>query len=147
MRDLNSYKPLVDQFACAGHVYEVTVRWSPEDRGKHMRAFVWDGGAIEPNEEVLKQLASRRGHASHWTKRGEDKVMDSAWDAYNHLIVANKQALLEHALKLIEAPDTAKYRWSRKAGCACGCSPGFVVEGVAKGFNMWIERMGKEVKS
>jgi hypothetical protein len=25
--------------------------------------------------------------------------------------------------------DNAKLRWSRTAGCSCGCSPGFVVEG------------------
>lgn len=28
----------------------------------------------------------------------------------------------------------AKYRWSQKAGCSCGCSPGFVVEDYQRKF-------------
>ncbi len=26
-------------------------------------------------------------------------------------------------------PETSKVKWSQKAGCSCGCSPGFIVEG------------------
>lgn len=26
-------------------------------------------------------------------------------------------------------PDGVKFSWSQKAGCSCGCSPGFIVHG------------------
>lgn len=31
-----------------------------------------------------------------------------------------------------------KVRWDQRAGCSCGCSPGFVVEGGPKGVEFWI---------
>jgi hypothetical protein len=37
--------------------------------------------------------------------------------------------------------DNRKARWSRKAGCSCPCSPGFILEGAgfaAKGLTIWV---------
>jgi hypothetical protein len=34
------------------------------------------------------------------------------------------------------------YKWSQKAGCSCGCSPGFIVDGwdaAIAGKNVWVE--------
>ena len=34
------------------------------------------------------------------------------------------------------------YKWSQKAGCSCGCSPGFIVDGwdsAISGKNVWVE--------
>ena len=51
--------------------------------------------------------------------RGEDGVLDSAWDAYNKLEVAIRRQVLEQVFE-------GKWTFSRKAGCHCGCSPGFI---------------------
>lgn len=29
----------------------------------------------------------------------------------------------------VKAPEKLKVRWSQNAGCSCGCSPGFVING------------------
>lgn len=31
-----------------------------------------------------------------------------------------------------------KARWSQYAGCPCGCSPGFILEGLGRGFNIYV---------
>ena len=36
--------------------------------------------------------------------------------------------MIEDALKENNIP-IGKLRWSRKAGCSCGCSPGFIMDG------------------
>src|SRR5579864_1378033 len=38
--------------------------------------------------------------------------------------------ILEEVRKLAKLPATAAFRWNQKAGCSCGCSPGFVVQNV-----------------
>ncbi len=48
------------------------------------------------------------------------------------------------ALEALELPPGIKVRWSQKAGCSCGCSPGFIVqvEGVHK--DCWVTIDGVE---
>lgn len=36
------------------------------------------------------------------------------------------KALLPEIKAKLNIPETATFRWSQKAGCRCGCSPGFV---------------------
>ena len=77
--------------------------------------------------------------APEYTTRGEDPANDKAWDAYNRAEVKAMKAELETAAdELISryTPDqsfsaisvalTEGLKFSRKAGCSCGCSAGFV---------------------
>jgi Ni,Fe-hydrogenase I small subunit len=42
---------------------------------------------------------------------------------------AYKKEIIPSVLKTLELPEDTKVRWSQNAGCACGCSPGFIVDG------------------
>lgn len=35
-------------------------------------------------------------------------------------------------------PADVKYRWSQKAGCPCGCSPGFILQ-THNPINIWVD--------
>jgi len=127
------------RFRCGDRDYEISIQHDNEKPAK-MRAYVYDKRG-EPDDGALAELASRRGHKSIYTKRGLDKIMDQAWDAHNALIVANKEALLRAGLYAVGAPSGVKAKFSRTAGCRCGCSPGFVVSEWGFGFNLWIEEV------
>lgn len=45
---------------------------------------------------------------------------------------------------VLEALDAAgisvdKMRWSQTAGCSCPCSPGYVLYGAPRGYDIWVE--------
>jgi hypothetical protein len=44
----------------------------------------------------------------------------------------------QEVLPKLELPAGAKVRWSQKAGCSCGCSPGFVVDAVL-GYDIHVD--------
>ena len=48
-----------------------------------------------------------------------------------------KKELLPKLIENIKPLQGAKIRWSQKAGCSCGCSPGFIVE-IAKSFDIFV---------
>ena len=74
-------------------------------RQRKARVYVWPQG-----ENVIENLKNRRSRPYHeWWR-------------------------LLHPLFEEYGIDPQKVRWSQKAGCSCGCSPGFVDEsGVLKG--------------
>ncbi len=41
-------------------------------------------------------------------------------------------------LKEVGIPENTKASWSQKAGCSCGCSPGFILKG-HKGLNIFAD--------
>lgn len=74
-----------------------------------------------------------------YTARGEDPANDKAWDAYNRAEVKAMKADIEAAAKelifrytpdqsfaAINAALTEGLKFSKRAGCSCGCSAGFV---------------------
>lgn len=65
--------------------------------------------------------------APAWKPRGEDPTVDKAWDAYNR---AEVKAMRVKVLNWLDAAgyERVKVRFSRKAGCGCGCSPGFIAD-------------------
>lgn len=40
-----------------------------------------------------------------------------------------KKEVIPEILQSLNLPAETKVKWSQKAGCACGCSPAFIVEG------------------
>lgn len=65
---------------------------------------------------------------SIYTRRGESPEMDVLWDALNRAQVAAMKAAAMSALikKGFTVEDVKGLTFSRKAGCSCGCSPGFL---------------------
>lgn len=85
------------------------------------------GSAIKPDFD----------HPPYGTKRGDGSDEDKAWRAYNReeirlqreLATRALKALKEHGLKTYGATvGTVETRFSRKAGCSCGCSPGLILQ-------------------
>jgi hypothetical protein len=70
--------------------------------------------------------------------KGQDPANDAAWRAYNNREIAIMRAAAAEALEL----DPAEFRFSRKAGCSCGCSPGFRVRprvDLPAGWATWVQ--------
>lgn len=84
---------------------------------KAPRLYVWPEG-----ESVLENLQNRHFRPyKYWLE---------------HVV---PQVLKEFDLK------PTKVRWSQKAGCSCGCSPGFILEGVVGTFDISVNVEVKEV--
>lgn len=108
---------------------EITSR--NKDRGKFNRIRVFVSGEAKPDMPV----------PPYGSTRGDGSAEDKAWKAYNRAEVANQRDLIEEALA--QNPELAtklgKLSFSRKAGCGCGCSPGFIAEGQGSQ-DIWITR-------
>lgn len=68
-----------------------------------------------------------------YTIKGEDPENDKLWRAYNRAEMTLGRAAIEAVY-----PEFGKANFSRRAGCGCGCSPGFV-SGTLRGVEGWIE--------
>jgi hypothetical protein len=96
--------------------YEVkTVK---RDRPGKARVFIW--GAPEP--EITLPAPK---------ERGVDVENDKIYDRYNRAWVRIRKAHLVAVMEagLIPGGENVKPRFSKKAGCSCPCSPGFILEG------------------
>jgi hypothetical protein len=58
-----------------------------------------------------------------WTKRKDFPLIDRAWDRHNRAFVNGQRFVLDAVEHVIGTSDV---KYSRKAGCGCGCSAGFI---------------------
>jgi len=91
---------------------EIDIRSVKSDR--RTKVFVFEKG-----ETILENLANRRSRPH---------------DVYRDLI---SKDLMEKEI-IISSRDL---KWSQKAGCTCGCSPGFIVDG-PKGKEVFVTIKG-----
>lgn len=91
--------------------YEVS-KTRRERLGK-ARIFVWN--APEPDMTLPAPK-----------ERGVDPENDKAYDKYNKAVIRIQKAHLVAAMEQGLIPETEELRFSRKAGCSCPCSPGFI---------------------
>jgi hypothetical protein len=83
------------------------------------RVYFWAEG-----EPVLQNLIFRRARPSK---------------LYRALLPeALAQLLADKSLRDVEALVMAKATWSQRAGCSCGCSPGFVLDAVDVGYDVHV---------
>lgn len=68
---------------------------------------------------------------------GASPELDKEWKDYNRKLLAAWRPLVKQLVDLLH-PDHGKISFSRKAGCSCGCSPGWIVDGWF-GENVWVE--------
>lgn len=70
-----------------------------------------------------------------YSLKGEDAANDAAWRKYNREEVRLQKALAERGLAALKQTEgfrlfgSGELRFSRKAGCSCGCSPGMLLDG------------------
>lgn len=83
------------------------------------------------------------------SKKGDGSAEDSAWRQYNRWEIAVMRSLVQtcltEELRSALGMFKAEVRFSRKAGCGCGCSPGFMLDTAAIycGYpvDIWIEEV------
>ena len=85
-------------------IKELKVRESDDKRPKNSRIHVFHKGV---GSEHLFGIAN----GARW----------------NHPSDLYRQVVVPEALKALNLPASTSVRWSQKAGCSCGCSPGFIV--------------------
>jgi hypothetical protein len=103
------------------------------------RVYVSLPEGMLPSDSALDALASKLGATSKYTRRGEFPELDKAWDAHNRAIIKAERDVLMPLLKGTQFEGKASF--SRKAGCSCGCSPGFILENGRRGFQLWVEKL------
>lgn len=110
--------------------HEVHARYfTPEElyrnRDRKTRAYV----DIDPADVPMD-------HPPYGSVRGDGSDEDRAWRAFNRAETAAMRLKLSRVTAVLEAaggmPADAAWHFSRKAGCSCGCSPGFVLDGQVK---------------
>lgn len=77
--------------------------------------------------------------------RGDGSDADQAWRRYNREEIRLMREVVEEAFAADPelAEQLGKVVFSKKAGCSCGCSPGFIAEG-RDNQDVWISRTPDE---
>jgi len=131
------------EFKLDGRIYTAEVRRNKVgDRGwAKSIAYVWEDIADHLDDSMLEKAAEVSKAQSKRTKIGEFPLVDAAYKVHNALVIAIKHRILFTALlHLCDDAAAVGMRFSRKAGCNCGCSPGFVLQGLGRGVSLFIER-------
>lgn len=97
-------------------------------RGVVMYAHTAEEEIITPSAYPLIAAAMKWYGVDHpYTRRGEFPNIDKAFDRMNREIVTHKRRVLVAFLTQLGLdPAAFDLKFSRKAGCRCGCSPGFI---------------------
>ena len=66
-------------------------------------------------------------HVYVWTK--DESVMENLENRKCRPYTIYKKTIMPDVLRQMGLPSFTKVRWSQKAGCGCGCSPAFIVDG------------------
>jgi hypothetical protein len=62
-----------------------------------------------------------------YSVKGDDPAIDKLWRKYNKAELEIQKVIIDRAVEkgLLDENIAKKLKWSRKAGCGCGCSPGW----------------------
>jgi hypothetical protein len=135
-------------FDVGGKTYEAELRgkdWS-ERRYAKAKGFCWGPGDDREPSKEFRFLAEHIGAPSVYTSRGDFPALDKAFDKMNREIVAAKREVFEAALKALGFEFAkGQVKFSRKAGCSCGCSPGFILDvpGILWGETVFVNPVKK----
>ena len=80
------------------------------------------------------------GSEPEYSRKGDNPELDKAWRKYNKAELGIQKELIMHAVShgMIEESLAKELKWSRKAGCSCGCSPGWKSRDYRRQ-SMWLE--------
>lgn len=140
-------------FEYEGDAYEVKVRPDRDSRRNSInsKAYVCDVDRVEPSPSLaeIHARAVELGAVNGYTVRGAYPEIDKMWDEHNRQIVAAKRDLFLAALRAGDPTWTGlsagdKLTFSRKAGCSCGCSPGFITNLIGSRNSMWVSKIPSE---
>lgn len=94
--------------------------WERESRQKHTIVYVGNPYDVE---EVFPNMTQ-----PEITQKGENLENDKAWRKYNKAEVAIQKRIIDVAVAdgLLDQTIAQGLKFSRTAGCSCGCSAGWI---------------------
>jgi len=103
-----------------------TVEFRASGTSHKSKAYVWGHeGFVKEKQPAYRDDGTPEGKAAS----------DKAWKIYRKANAAAKRMVLDVAMQ--RAPtDFGKWVYSAKAGCGCGCSPGFT--SATRGYDVFI---------
>lgn len=119
------------------------VKWMADEDGRYL--YRLSGGWIDADGTVKNAKVVKVAAPDSKFKLQEEE--DAAWRVFNRQEVKLMKMAAEWGLR--ELGHDAKLRFSRKAGCSCGCSPGFVLDTSlridGRQVDIWVEGSAKEL--
>jgi hypothetical protein len=73
----------------------------------------------------------------------KETVWSNLLERWNRPYKDFKVQAMPQVLEAMGLPADTKYRWSQKAGCSCGCSPGFIIDSVT-GMTAYVDYTASE---
>lgn len=99
------------------------------DRPSRSRIYV-SNSLIETGDSRIAELQAQEAALGErrFAQRGKYLDVDSLYDMLNRAIASAKRKYALEALHTIDEWSDVTGRFSRTAGCTCGCSPGVVLD-------------------
>lgn len=74
-----------------------------------------------------------------YSLKGDNKELDKEWRRYNKAELLLQRRIIAKAVAdgMIPEQIIQEAKWSRKAGCSCGCSPGWIIRDYGRK-TMWL---------
>lgn len=107
------------------------------ERCNHTKAFV----SIDNKE---KYFGKDPGYLDSNATDEEKEQNNKEWKKYNREEIKTMRIHLKDILAKNNI-EYEKLSFSRKAGCSCGCSPGFIIEGTHHPMIIWVDLEAVEV--
>ena len=60
--------------------------------------------------------------------RSKESILDNLVNRWNTPYKMYKTEVLPQVFAQLNMPSDVKVAWSQRAGCSCGCSPGFIIK-------------------
>lgn len=101
---------------------DVSIR--PEPYGsKQKHTILYISNPFDPEELKYSGITKR----PEYTRRGDFPEIDKEWKVYNKAELQTQKKIIAKAVQdgLIDSKLAIELKFSKKAGCACGCSPGW----------------------
>lgn len=112
------------------------VKVTPEhysSRQKHTILYI--SNPFDPEDLRYSGITKR----PEYTRKGEFPEIDKEWKAYNKAEVQIQKRIIAKAVQdgLLDANLVQELKFSTKAGCACGCSPGWKARNYRR-LSIWL---------
>lgn len=80
---------------------------------------------MQPVRDLYSRI-QKRTRVYCWPSK--ETVLENVQNRHGRPVELYRRELLPALFERINLPSTTKATWSQKAGCSCGCSPGFILD-------------------
>lgn len=103
------------------------------DRQKH--TIIYISHPYKPEHLKTDGIQEQPAQSS----KGDDAELDKAWRKYNKAELKIQKQIINKAVEIGQLQESIakELKWSRKAGCFCGCSPGWISRDYRRQ-SMWL---------